>query len=237
MSKNRKDRIAVLSGSMGHVGSAIAERLRDAGWRVVGLTHDKTHASEDVHVCDVADAAAVESAIERIAGEHGSIEACIHAAVAPIENKPLTHTAVESFDVSLMTAVRGAFLLAKAVVPHMQKHAAFIGITSKLIERETELMPMGAYIPAKYALHGFLRALAADTKGLGIRVYAVSPGFIAGGLNRNVPKPILELLAKKSGVGETSAAEVARVVQEICSNPDAYPPSSSISIPGKAVPL
>lgn len=237
MSKNQKGQLAVVSGSTGHVGSAIAVCLRDAGWRVVGLTHDKTHAGDDVYVCDVADAAAVESTIERIIREHRSIEACIHAAAAPIENKPLMHTAVESFDTSLMTAVRGAFLLAKSVVPHMQKHAAFIGITSKLIESEAELMPMGAYIPAKYALRGYLRALAADTKSLGIRVYAVSPGFIAGGLNQNVPKPILELLARKSGVGETSAEEVARVVTEICIHPDVYPPSSSISIPGKVVPL
>ena len=34
---------------------------QQAGWRVVGLTHDKTHASNDVYVCDVADAAAVEA--------------------------------------------------------------------------------------------------------------------------------------------------------------------------------
>ena len=237
-SKDTKKPLAIVTGGFGYVGKIIVKQLELSGWRVAVLSRKKgTETSAPLYRCDVTSEKSVREAVAKIVSDLGGIQACVHAAVAPMENKPLTDISAVSFDTALSTAARGAFLLAKAAVPHMERGAAFIGITTTLIEPAAKLMPMGGYIPAKYALRGFLRAFASEQKARGIRVYAVSPGFIAGGLNRDVPKAVLSLLAKKSEAGETTAENVAEVIVKICTEPAAYPSSSSISVPGEVTPL
>ena len=128
------------------------------------------------------------------------------------------------------TSVRAAFLLAKEVAGHMQKNAAFIGITTHAIEPGV-LQPHGAYIPAKYALRGFLRALSAETKESGIRVYAIAPGFLPGGLNKDIPQSIQDFLAQKSGTDQTSVRDIATLARELCVGDTRFPSGSSIAFP------
>ena len=88
-------------------------------------------------------------------------------------------------------------------------------------------------MPAKYALRGFLRALSAEAKQT--RVYAVAPGYMAGGLNAGIPGAVLSFLANKSGAGVAERDDVASLVVELCTRPNAYPSGSSITVPERVV--
>ncbi len=48
---------------------------------------------------------------------------------------------------------------------------------------------------------------------------------------------ILQMFAKKTGAGMTTAEAVADVVNNICNDAAAYKPSSSIAIPGEVTAL
>lgn len=226
--------LAVISGGTGYVGGAIAAALEKSGWAVISLGRSATDDGTTLQ-CDVTDARQVRNVIQKVTGQYGDISACIHAAAPAIVNKPLLETDVESFENPLTVAVRGALLLAKESVPHMKAGAAFIGITSRLIEPDMALPPAGAYVTAKYGLRGFLRTLTSEVRTKGIRVYAVAPGFLSGGLNDGVPPAMIDFLASKSGAGTTTAEEVAALVHKLCTVPDAYPTGSSIAIPPVAV--
>lgn len=222
--------LAVISGGRGYVGGAIRMALEKKSWNVVSLG---TRVRDDgrTFACDVTNEQQVHDVIKKITERYGDIFACIHAAAAPVVNKPLLETDAGSFDVPIMVAVHGAFLLAKEVVPHMKADSAFIGITSKLIEPVAALPPTGSYVTAKYALRGFLRSLAAEVSAKGVRVYAVAPGFLPGGLNDGVSPAMIDFLATRSGIGTATVEEVAALVQKLCTEKDAYPPGSSISLP------
>lgn len=213
----------------GYLGSAVCEALRANGWRAIPLGRNVTE-NESGYRCDLTIEADVIRAVAKITDTYGPIDACIHGAVAEIDNRSLLNLSADAFDMQMDVAVRGAFLLAKAAVPHMREESAFIGITTKLLDSGTVLSPMGAYIPAKYALHGFLRTLAAETKQNGIRVYAVAPGFLPGGLNKNMPAPVIDMFAAKTGVGTASLEDTAKLIGDLCTNADALPSGSSISI-------
>ena len=229
--------LAVISGGGGFVGSAMRRNLEKNGWLVISLGR-RAGEDDETLVCDITNEEQVEDAIERVVERYGDISACIHAATAPTDNKSLLEMDVESFEVPIRVSVRGAFLIAKAVVPHMKAGAAFIGITSKLIEPEATLPPTGSYAAAKYGLRGFLRALSSDALAQHIRVYAVAPGFLPGGLNRAASEAMIQFLATRSGIGTSTVEEVADLVQTLCDEKDAYIPRSSISLsPTKATKL
>lgn len=234
MSTSRKQ-LAIISGGTGYLGSAIVKVLQASGWNVASLS--RRASASDVYECDVTSEADVQKVLSEIIEKYGRIDACIHAASAPMStNRDLLSDTHESFDSHFATAVHGALFLARACVPHMTENSAFIGITSALIEPDTQPLPhMGSYVAAKCALRGFLRTLAVEVKQQGIRVFAVAPGFMAGGLNKGTPEKILHFLANKTNTGVTSPDEVIVVVKRICTEADSFPTGSSIAIPSGIV--
>lgn len=229
-----KKPLAIISGGSGYMGSAISAALRNAGWNVAALNRS-ARKEEGAYQCDITDPVQVQEAIQKITKRYGDISACVHAASPRIVNKPLLETDVESFELPVRIAVRGAFLLAKEVIPQMKAGSAFIGITSKFIEPEIAVPPAGSYVTAKYGLRGFLRTLTSEVRAKNIRVYAVAPGVLPGGLNDGVSPAMINFLASKSRAGTVAVEEVAALVQKLCTVPDAYPTGSSIAISPETV--
>lgn len=226
--------LAIVSGGTGYLGTAIIAELKNAGWRVASFSKSVSKSSDEVYRCDVTNEEEVRSVLAEIKATHGPITACIHTASPPLERVPILSVSTASFDVALNTNVRAAFFLAREMAEHMAKNAAFIGITTHAIEPGI-LQPHGAYIPAKYALRGFLRALSAETKESGIRVYAVAPGFLPGGLNKFMPKSIQDFLAHKSGTDQASVRDIAILVRKLCVGDTGFPPGSSIVFPSLTI--
>lgn len=196
------NKLALITGGRGYIGSAIALRFAQRGYVPVALSRALG--------IDVTDEGSLEDAVARAVSEHGPIYACVHAAAAPLERKPLLTVDPRSFDAALATAARGAYLLARAARPHLAPTAAFIGITTEAIESGEPAAGSGAYIAAKYALRGVLRSLAAELP----RVYAVAPGFLPGGLNSDIPQAAREMLARK--YNSPTPEDIAALIVELC---------------------
>ncbi len=222
-----KQKVAIVSGGTGYVGSAIVEALKNAGWIVAPLSHD---------VCDVTDAEAVQTFVGKLVSKHREINACIHAAATPIERVPVFSSSPASFDAIIKVAAAGAYNLANALLLHMPKGSAFIGITTEAIEPGSQGKGAGAYVPAKYALRGFLHALTYDAAERGIRVYAIAPGFLPGGLNSDLPKAFLDFFKKKNP-DAPSADDVGALVVKVCDEPGAFESGSSITVGEIVTPL
>ena len=228
--------LAIISGGNGYLGSVIADTIAGAGWRVVILARTLSkEASTESYECDITDPDSVARVIKTITDTYGVIQACIHTASPRLARTRILDTDLESFDSHIATAIRGAYLLARATVPHMSIGAAFIGITTTAIESGKSPSPLGSYIPAKYALRGFLRVLSSEVQSAGIRVYAVAPGFLPGGLNRDIPQKVVDFLTSKSDAGVASPDDIAEIIKEICINPEAIPSGSSISFPPRLI--
>jgi len=221
-----KEQIAIIAGGTGFIGKVIAGALKRSGWKVVTLS--RRGGGESDLKCDITDENAAREVIRSIADTYGTIDACIHSAAVKIDSK-------DTSGMQTSVALLGAKNLAAAALPHMAEGSAFIAITTKLIEPGIKTMPTGDYLSAKSALRGYLRELARSAGN--IRVYAVAPGFIAGGLNEGIPVAFLEMFAKKTGAGMTTAEAVADIVKKICIDVAAYKPSSSIAIPGEVTAL
>ena len=227
--------VALITGASGALGSAVASSLVARGWDVVSLSRSNPTAVGVAHyVGDCTDEATVRAAVAHCIERYGRIDACVHAASAPLAREHVLAASPAVVATQLRVTLHGALVLAQAVVPHLPSDGAFIGITTEALEQEPVPPRLGAYLCAKYALRGFLRVLAAELAGKGIRVYAAAPGFLPGGLNRDLPHALLSSMAAKQGAA--SFAETGAAIAELCVMGTHAPASgSSVRVPSGVV--
>jgi NAD(P)-dependent dehydrogenase (short-subunit alcohol dehydrogenase family) len=107
--------------------------------------------------------------------EHGRVEAVfLYAGHARLD--AFTDVTPAVFDHTFAVNTRGAFFALQRLVPLVRDGGAVVVTTS--IADVTGTPGMSAYSGAKAALRAFVRVLAAELLPRGIRVNAVSPGFV-----------------------------------------------------------
>ena len=215
--------LAVITGGSGYIGGAIVREFEKRGWQTANLSRGSKE-----YPCDITDEKNTVVAVKKIVEALGNISACIHAA------HPNESNGLDSLKSSLAVAESGANHLARAAESHMAANGAFIGITTQLIEEGLRSPQGGAYIESKKALRAFLRDLAREWSSKGLRVYAVAPGYLPGGLNKDVPKAVIEMLAKKTSKTHQTVEGVAKLVVRIADG-KAFPSGTSILVDGEVV--
>lgn len=203
------NRVALVVGGSGLIGSAITIRLRAEGATVVVASRT---GSEGI-VMDGRDDASVESGIAAVLAEHGRIDAVVVTAAPsartldPARNSDPAQVA-DAFDAKSLTFLR----VANAVIPAMRS-AGFgrvVGISGQnafITGNITGSIRNAALIIAA-------KNLADELAGTGVNVVTVSPGIVS-------ETPATEVELAKGG--ESSPAQIADLVAFLVS------PLSSIS--------
>ena len=179
---------AIVTGAARGLGYGIAARLVADGWAVALIDQsDAVHdAAETLHdqahltrgfVLDVSDPSACVAIADEIAQEFGDIQGLVNNAgiggpsTLVHETDPVAFRRV--IDVNLM----GPFHMARAVVPHMQKHGhggSIVNITS-ILGQQGEA-GTGPYSASKGGLALLGHTMAMELARDGIRVNSISPG-------------------------------------------------------------
>lgn len=180
--------VAVVIGGGGALGGASARLLAANGARVVivGRTAASlTRTAEKIRdgggdVVDVVADASDEHDIENVFNEcyrhFGPCEVLVHAAAIQGPTSPLTEVALDDWREVVRVNLDSVFLSARAALAQMlpRQNGSIILVSSADALRG---FPMtGPYAATKSALTGFARALAAETRGQGVRVNVLSPG-------------------------------------------------------------
>ncbi|MCZ4123285.1 SDR family oxidoreductase [Streptomyces sp. H39-S7] len=183
MSTYAGKKAVITGGSMG-MGLAIAKRLVEGSAEVLvtgrnerNLAQARTELGPGAHVvrsdtADAADIAALAATVGKTLGhvDHLFVNAGI-AELAPVES-----TTEESYDRQFAVNTRGAFFTVQRLIPLLREGGSIVFTTS--VADSTGSAGMAAYSGSKSALWSFAQVLATELVGRGIRVNAVSPGFI-----------------------------------------------------------
>ena len=128
---------------------------------------------------DVSDEASVKELVARTIERFGKIDVLVNNAAlfAPLQEQKFTEIDVALWDQVMGVNVRGPFLMAKHVVPHMKErgYGKIINIGSGTAIRGIPWMLH--YATSKGAVVSFTRALSRELGEHGIRVNTLSPGF------------------------------------------------------------
>lgn len=201
-------RTIVITGGSSGLGRATALEFARRGWNVALIARSERAlraAQAEVEAeggralilpLDVADAAAVEAAADRVAALFGGIDVWVNGA-AVSAYAPIDETTPEEFrrivEVNLLGSVHGIRAALKHMKPRDRGHIVQVG--SVLSQRAIPLQ--GAYCGTKYGIRGVLDALNAELRhdGSRIRTTIVQPPgmntpFFDHALNKMDRKPM-----------------------------------------------
>ena len=183
-------KIALVTGASYGIGYAIASAYAKAGATIVfndineelvnkGLAaYEKDGIKAYGFVCDVTDEAAVSAMIAKIESEIGIIDILVNNA-GIIKRIPMCEMSAADFRKVIDVDLNAPFIMAKAVIPGMQKkgHGKIINICSMMSElgRET----VSAYAAAKGGLKMLTRNIASEFGEANIQCNGIGPGYIA----------------------------------------------------------
>ncbi|MDK1359462.1 3-oxoacyl-ACP reductase FabG [Arthrobacter sp. zg-Y1219] len=189
-----EQRTAVVTGAGRGIGAAIASRLAADGHRVAVLDLREEDTAGTVEAinnsggktvgvgADVSDAAAVDSAVARIAEELGAPTILVNNAGILRDNLLFKMTDTD-WDAVMSVHLRGAFLMSRAVQVHQvrEKWGRIVNLssTSALGNRG-----QANYAAAKAGLQGFTKTLAVELGRYNVTVNAIAPGLIETAMTR-----------------------------------------------------
>jgi 3-oxoacyl-[acyl-carrier protein] reductase len=194
----QKEKVAVISGGSGYVGSALARKLAADGLRVALLYHRTSEKTvSDImallpgsghrsYQCDLENTRQVSETIAKIGQDMGAIYACVHAAGTKPKRKTLLRSSSQDLRDQFGVTVSGGFHFLSACALSMKesKEGVIIGMTSSVVVMPEAGQGLGLYIPAKFALHGMLAMLRHELAPHHVRVYSVAPGFMPDGMTQ-----------------------------------------------------
>jgi len=212
--------LTVVTGGASGIGLACAQRLHARGDRVVVLDLQQGKEGFPFYPCDVADDAAVEATAARIEAEHGSVDILVNSA-GVLQPKLAPETMdMATWDRVMTVDLRGTYVCSVAFGKRMANRGkgAIANIASITSLRG---VPLHSYAPAKAAVASMTQCLAAEWGRSGVRVNAVSPGYVLtpalqAAIDRKDRDPIK--LSELSAMGRLVAPEeIADAVAFLCS--------------------
>jgi NAD(P)-dependent dehydrogenase (short-subunit alcohol dehydrogenase family) len=182
------DRVALLTGAAGGIGTAIALALARQGWRLVLTDRDATalHGlqqqcaalapSAESLALDVTREDDVAATVRHVLAHYGRLDGVIsNAGIAGVV-RPVAEYPMEVFVQTMAVNATGTFLALKHGLPalHRTGGGSFVavGSTSSIRGRAH----LSGYVASKHAVLGLVRSAALETVGTGVRVNAVLPG-------------------------------------------------------------
>ncbi|CAB3766601.1 3-oxoacyl-ACP reductase [Burkholderia sp. MSh2] len=181
-------KVAIVTGSARGLGAATARRLAQEGASVVvtdinaELAQATAKALRDdglaAHcvVGDITQAADVQRLVDETVAHFGGVHILVNNAGAP-RDKYLVKMSEDDWDFVMTVMLKGAFLAARAVMPHFieQGWGRLINISSRAhLGNPTQ----ANYSAAKAGLIGMAKALSMEEGRYGITANCVAPGFM-----------------------------------------------------------
>jgi 3-hydroxybutyrate dehydrogenase len=213
-----KDKICIVTGAARGIGEGIAKRYVEEG-ALVAIADLQLDAANETAAkltemgpgraigvaMDVTSEDAVNAGVARVAEEWGGVDVLVANAgiqiVHRVEDFPF-----EDWKKVLNIHLDGAFLTAKACLPHMYKRKGGSVILMGSAHSKEASPLKAAYVTAKHGLLGLARVIAKEGAEHGVRANVICPGFVKTPL---VEKQIPEQ-AKTLGISE--AEVVSRIM-------------------------
>lgn len=188
MTTQNNDKVAIVTGAGGGIGSATVRHLVDRGLRVAAVDLNdlavKELAADLGDRClgigaDVSTADGVAQYVDTTLEHFGRIDFLHNNAGIEGHANSITESDPAEFRRVLVVNTESVYLGMRAVLPHLYRQGSG-AIVNTASQAGLEGVPLlSAYVASKHAVVGLTRSAAKEAGPLGVRVNAVAPGQIA----------------------------------------------------------
>jgi 3-oxoacyl-[acyl-carrier protein] reductase len=240
MTKESRQRVALVSGGGSGIGLAIVKQLLAVGFHVgfFGRSHEKIRTAEaelrtqttgDPFLGltgDVSSKAEIAAIVGETTERFGLIDTLVcSAGISPkmadgMTAVPFDALSVEEWNAVLATNLTGAMVCCQTLLPQMMERrfgrVVFVG---SIAARTVPRLAGTAYAASKAGLSGLARSLIATASGTGVTINTVAPGHIVtqmtgGQAGQHNPDAINRIPVGRLGLPEDVASMVRYLVSE-----------------------
>ena len=175
-----KNKVALITGALGGIGTAIAQRFDDEGAQLALadiVEGESPITAARIYRSDLTQVAACRQLAQEIIADFGTIDVLINC-VGVFHPVPFDETTEENWDLSIDVNLKGVFFLIQSVAPHMRNNGGGKVVNLTSIAASDGFSAAHAYCAAKGGLLNLTRSLAVDLAPSGINVNSIAPGFI-----------------------------------------------------------
>lgn len=241
------NQVALVTGASRGLGKAIALALAQEGASIAAVARSEEALKETLEAIralggvaepfalDVADHAAVDATVEKIATRFEHIDILVNNAGVTRDGL-LARMSTEAWDTVINTNLKGAFNLTKPVGRLMVKQRA-----GRIINISSVIGLMGNagqanYAASKAGLIGFTKSVAREFASRGITCNVVCPGFIETDMTRELKEDMRAKLLDRIPLQRLGQPEdIAGVVTFLCSPAASYMTGQILTVDGGMV--
>ena len=239
-------KVALVTGGMGGLGTAICRRLHDEGFQVA-TTYSPANPTPEAWLAaqrddayrfkayrlDVTDYGDCEWMMQKLLAEMGRLDVLVNNA-GITRDRSLRRMGVDDWQAVLRADLDSVFNLSKqAIEPMMARRwGRIVNISS--VNGQQGAFGQANYAAAKAGMHGFTKALALEMARHGVTVNTVSPGYLRTKMVEAVPQDVLkDKILPQIPMGRLGEPdEVAGLVAYLVSDVAAFMTGANLAING-----
>jgi len=237
-------KIALVTGGMGGIGTAICQRLAKDGFVVIaGCSAGRSYQEWldeqkkegfDFHAmpADVTDWDSTKEAVDKVTSELGSIDVLVNNAGITRDGL-FSRMSLDDWQAVINTNLNSLFNVTKQVIDQMAENGWGRVINVSSINGQKGQFGQTNYSAAKAGMHGFTKALAQELARKGVTVNTVSPGYIGTDMVRAIREDVLEKIVATIPVrrlGEPD--EIASMISWLASDDAGFATGGDFSVNG-----
>jgi 3-oxoacyl-[acyl-carrier protein] reductase len=256
MNTGLSGRVVVVTGAAAGIGRATARRFaqegcRVAAWDVNDAGHDQLQRElaslggealfRKTNVCDSQD---VETAVQETVERWGTIDVLINNAgitrdsqLVKRKDGAIAGTMTdEGFDQVISINLKGVFLCARAVAPHMIRNGSGVILNASSVVGLYGNFGQTNYAATKAGVIAFAKTWSRELAKYKIRVNAVAPGFIATEMVQKMPEKVVQAMVSHTPLGRMGTPEdIAEAYVWLASDAASFITGTVLSVDGGLV--
>ena len=184
-----KDRVVLITGAKGGLGSFVTLRFLSVGAKVIGSS--RSISQEDFPQpnftplpVDFTKPAAVRDAIESIVRRFGRLDVLVHVLGGFAGGQTIAETDDSIWEQMRDLNLTSAFYVLRAVIPHLRKSGSGRIVAIGSLTAVEPHAKLGAYVTFKAALTTLVRTVALENNDAGLSANVILPGTMDTPANR-----------------------------------------------------
>jgi 3-oxoacyl-[acyl-carrier protein] reductase len=250
-----RNKVVIVTGAAAGIGRATALAFAREGARVAAFDVNEAGAALVPELgaagadglfarVDVRDAGSVQAGVDAVVARWARIDVLVNNAgilrdaqlVKWKDGAVASTLAEESWDAVLDVNLKGVFLCARAVVPHLIASGGGVILSASSVVGLYGNFGQTSYVASKAGILGMMRTWARELGKHKIRVNAVAPGFVATEILRSMPEKVLDAMVARTPLGRIGQPEdIANAYVWLASDQARFVTGACLSVDGGVV--